>query len=65
MAEIIYNNMKNASTSYTPFEFNSSFYFKVTYKKDVILCSWSKLTNKLTIKLRELIIIYRKNFQHV
>ena len=34
------------------------------YKKDINLCFKSKLANKLLIKLKKLIIIYKKNFYY-
>ena len=39
MAEFVYNNVKNASTSYTFFELNYGYYPRTSYKKDVNLCS--------------------------
>ncbi len=35
MAEFAYNNAKNASTGYIPFELNCSFRFQASYKQDV------------------------------
>ena len=35
MAEFAYNNMKNTSTGYTPFELNCHFHTRISYKKDV------------------------------
>ena len=35
MAEFAYNNAKNASTSYTPFELNCEFYSQSSYEEDV------------------------------
>ena len=64
MAKFIYNNAKNASFVYTSFELNYRYYSQMFYKNDIDLCSKSKLTDKLLIKLRELMIICRKNFYH-
>lgn len=35
MVEFAYDNMKNASTGYTPFEFNCGYYLRVTYEEDL------------------------------
>ncbi len=35
MAEFAYNNVKNASTSYTSFELNCGYHPKTSYKEDV------------------------------
>ena len=42
IAEFGYNNAKNTSTSYTPFELNGDFHLRVSYKDDVDPCSRSK-----------------------
>lgn len=56
--------MKNTSIGYISFELNCGFYFKASYKKDIDPCSQSRSINKLITKLKELIIIYKKNFQY-
>ena len=37
MTVFTYNNAKNASIDYTPFESNCSYYFRMFYKKDINL----------------------------
>ncbi len=64
MAEFAYNNMKNASTGHTPFELNSGFHLRVSYKEDVDPRSQSKSADKLATELRELMAVYKENFQH-
>ena len=57
MIKFIYNNTKNVSTGYTPFELNCGYHPQILYKEEVNLCSKFKLADKLLAKLRELIII--------
>ena len=38
MAEFAYNNAKNASTDYTPFNLNCRYYSQVFYKEDFDPC---------------------------
>ena len=64
MAELVYNNAKNASISHTLFEFNCNFHPQAFYKKDVNLCSQLKLVDKLATKLRKLIAVCKKNLQY-
>ena len=64
MAEFAYNNAKNASTGHTFFKLNYGYYSHVSYKKDINLHSRSKSANELSIKLRELMIVYKKNLHH-
>ena len=47
MAEIAYNNAKNASTGHTPFELNYGYHPQMLYKEKVDPHSKSKSTNKL------------------
>ncbi len=65
MAKFVYNNAKNASTSYIPFELNCKFYLWVLFKKNVNPSSRSCLANKLADKLRELIEICCQNLLHI
>ena len=62
MTKFAYNNAKNANTSYTLFKLNCGYYPQTFYEKDIHLCSQSKSTTKLAIKLKELMAIYRENF---
>ncbi len=64
MAEFAYNNAKNASTDYMPFELNCGYHSRAFYKKDVNPQSQSKSANKLATELRELMAVYKKNLQH-
>ena len=64
MAEFAYNNTKNTSIGYTPFELNCGFHLKVPYKEDVDSYSKLKTADQLPTKLHNLMSIYRKNLQH-
>ena len=61
MAEFAYNNVKYASTGYMPFEPNCEYYPCVSYKEDVDPRSKSKATDELNEKLRNLMVVCRKN----
>ena len=64
IAEFTYNNAKNASTSYTPFELNCNYHLQISYKEELDPRSKSKLVDKLSTKFRKLMIIYQKNPHH-
>ena len=64
MAEFAYNNAKNENTGHTPFELNCEYHPYVSYKKNINPRSRSKSANELSMKLRELMTIYKKNFYH-
>ena len=64
MVELAYNNAKNASTGYMPFELNCGYHFWMSYKKDINPRSNSKSANKLSIELQELMTICRENLYH-
>ena len=64
MTEFAYNNIKNTSIGYMPFEFNYGYHQRVSYKEDINSHSRSKIANELTKKLRDLIAVYRENLQH-
>lgn len=64
MAEFIYNNTKNISTSYRSFKLNCGYYFQILYKKNVNFKSRSKSAIKLLIELGKVIIIYCKNLYY-
>lgn len=57
-----YNNTKNATTSYTLFEFNFGYHSCILFEKKIDLCSRSKFVNKLLSELQKFMIICRKNF---
>lgn len=63
MVKFACHNAKNANISYTPFELNCGFHYKVLYKKIVNFHSKSKIANQLATKLQILISIYKKNLQ--
>ena len=64
MTEFAYKNIKNASTGHTPFELNHGYYPQMIYKEKVDSCSKSKSVNKLSAKLKELMIIYQNNLHY-
>ena len=64
MAEIAYNNAKNASTGHMPFELNGGYYPWMSYEEEVDFCSKSKSADKLSAELRELMIVCRENLHH-
>ena len=65
MAEFAYNNAKNASTGYMPFELNCGYHPYVSFEKDINPCSQSKTAKKLSSKLRELMTVCQKNLYHI
>ena len=64
MAEFAYNNSKNTSTGHTPFELNYGYHPRISYKEEVDPRSQSKSADKLSDKLRELMIVCCKNLHH-
>ena len=62
MVKFAYNNTKNASTGYTLFQFNCSYYFKVFFEKDVDPHSKSRSANKLAEKLELMEVCYQNLF---
>ena len=64
MAEFAYNNAKNASTGHIHFELNCGYHLRMLYEEDVDSRSQSKLADKLSAELRELIIVCRKNLYY-
>ena len=65
MGKFAFNKAKYASMGYTSFKLNCKYQPHVSYKKDVNIYSKSKVANKLTKELRNLIAVSRKNLQHV
>ena len=61
MAEFTYNNTKNASIGYTPFELNCSFHPQVFFEDNVNPCSRFRSANELAKELKELIDICQQN----
>ena len=64
MVESAYNNAKNTSTCHTPFKLNCCYHLTVFFEENTNLCSQSKTVKELSIKLRELMSICRKNLYH-
>ena len=64
IAEFVYNNAKNASTSHTPFELNYGYHPCVYFKEDTNPFFWSKTADKLSAKLRELMTVYQENLYY-
>ena len=60
MAEFAYNNAKNASTGYTPFELNCGYYPHVSYEEDLDFRSRSKAADELADDLRNFMTTCRK-----
>ena len=58
MVEFAYNNTQYASTSHILFRLNCDYHFRILYEKEVDLRSKFKSANKLSAKLRELMIVY-------
>ena len=64
MIKFAYNNAKNASTGYTPFELNCGYHLRMLYEEVVNARSQPKSANKLSAELRELMIVCRENLHH-
>ena len=64
IAKFAYNNAKNAGTGYTPFDLNYGYYPRMLYKEEVNSRSKSKSADKISIELREPMIICQKNLHH-
>ena len=61
IAEFIYNNAKNTGIEYMPFEINNGYHSNIFYKEEVGPHFRSKVANKLTKELRNLMAIQKKN----
>ena len=64
MAKFAYNNAKNASTGFTPFELNCRYHLWVFYKGDLDPRSKSRTAEKLSSELRELMTVCQQNLHH-
>ena len=64
MAKFAYNNAKNASTGYTPFELNCGYHPRMLYEENVNPHSQSKSADELSAELRELMIVCQENLHH-
>ena len=65
MAEFAYNNAKNASTGFTPFELNCGYHLWVSYKEDLDPHSQLKTAEELSSKFQNLIAAYKQNFYYL
>lgn len=61
MAEFAYNNAKNTNTGQIFFKLNYAYHPRVSFGKNSDLHFRSKLAKKLSVELRNLIIICREN----
>ena len=64
MAKFTYNNAKNSSTGYTPFELNCGYHPHVFFEKNSNFCSQLKSADELLAKLRDLMIVWWGNLHH-
>ena len=64
MAEFAYNNAKNASIGFMPFELNCGYYPRVSYKKDFDLRLKSRTAEKLSSELQELMTVCQQNLYY-
>ncbi len=64
MAEFMYNNAKNVSTSHILFELNCGYHPRVSFEKDVDPRSRSRSANKLPEELRKLMEVCYQNSFH-
>ena len=64
MAEFTYNNTKNASTDFMPFELNCGYHLWVSYEEDLDPRSKSRIMEELSFKLRELMTVCQQNLYH-
>ena len=64
MAEFVYNNAKNASTSYMPFKLNCGYHLRVFFKKNINPRFQLKTANKLSKELQELMTIYQETLHY-
>lgn len=62
MLKFTQNNAKYGSIWYIYFEFNYKYHLRIFYKNDINPPSKSKVVDKFTKNLRNLILICRKNF---
>ena len=62
MAKFTYNNTKDTRIEYTLFKLHYRYHSYIFYKKNIDPCFWFKTANKLIKKLKNLMVVYRKNF---
>ena len=64
IAKFTYNNVKNSITGYTPFELNCGYHLSVSFEEDTNPCSRSKLADKLSAELQDLMTVCPKNLYY-
>ena len=64
MVVSVYKNAKNASNGHLPFKLNCGYHHWMLYKEKVDSRSKSKSADKLSAKLKELMIVCRENVHH-
>ena len=64
MAEVAYNNTKNASTNYIPFKLNCGYHPWVFYEEDLDPYSQLKNAEELSSELQSLMDAYQQNLHH-
>lgn len=64
MVKFMFNNIKNASTSYTFFELNYGYHPHMSYEEDINSWSKFKTVDKLLTELWELILVCCNNLFH-
>ena len=64
MAKFAYNNAKNASTGYMPFELNCGYHPWVSYKKNLDPRSKSRTAEELSSELQEFMTVCQQNLHH-
>ena len=64
MAEFVYNNAKNASTGFKPFELNCGYHLRVSYEEDFDPRSKSRTVEELSSKLRVSMTVCQQNLRH-
>ena len=64
MAELVYNNGKNANTGHTLFKFNCGYHYYVFFEEDTNFYFQSKTAKELSSELRKIMIVCRENLHH-
>ena len=65
IAELAYNNSKNASIGHTLFELNCGYYPRVSFKDKCDTCFKSSSAKGVAVKLKELMNVSHQNFLYV
>ena len=64
MIEFVYYNAENVSISHTLFELNCCYHPGVLFEQNINLCFQSKLADKLSAKLQDIMTVCQENFHH-